>query len=83
MLREHEEGMTAAAPKYTVGDAVRDWLAFGLAGRATSTIANYRFVAESHIIAPLGARRLRDLSAEDVDRWLHAGHARSARGRCA
>jgi hypothetical protein len=47
---------------------VRDWLAFGLAARAASTISNYRTIAETHIVAPLGARRLRDLSADDVDR---------------
>jgi integrase len=53
---------------------VRDWLDFGLAGRAPSTVANYRTIAEAHIIAPLGARRLQGqrphLSADDVDRWL-------------
>ncbi|WP_433295908.1 tyrosine-type recombinase/integrase [Pseudonocardia sp. CA-142604] len=73
MLREHEDGLTVtAANNYTVTDAVRDWLAFGLAGRSASTTANYRTIAETHIIAPLGARRLRDLSADDVDRWLLA-----------
>ena len=72
IIREHDEGMTVAVTSYTVADAVREWLAFGLSGRAGSTVTNYRFVAESHIIAALGARRLRDLSAEDVDRWLVA-----------
>jgi integrase len=72
MLRDHEDGLTVRANNYTVADAVRDWLAFGLAGRSASTIANYRTIAETHVIAPLGARRLRDLTAEDVDRWLLA-----------
>jgi integrase len=57
---------------YTIKDAVRDWLAYGLAGRSPSTASNYRTIAEKHIIGPLGARRLRDLSADDVDRWLLA-----------
>jgi integrase len=70
MLRDHEDGLTVTANNYTVTNAVRDWLAFGLAGRSASTIANYRTIAEAHVIAPLGARRLRDLTAEDVDRWL-------------
>jgi integrase len=52
-------------PKATCGFGV-------LAGRSASTIGNYRTIAENHIIAPLGARRLRDLSADDVDRWLRA-----------
>jgi hypothetical protein len=34
MLREHDDGLTVtAAQNYTVTDAVRDWLAFGLSGR--------------------------------------------------
>ena len=49
-------------------DAVRDWLAYDLAGRSAATVANYTTIAEARIIAPLGRRRLRDLSAEDVDR---------------
>jgi integrase len=73
ILRDYHDGLTAtAANNYTVGDAVRDWLAYGLAGRAATTAANYRTVAEHHIIGPLGVRRLRDLSADDVDRWLLA-----------
>jgi integrase len=71
MLREHDDGLTVSSTSHTVGDAVRDWLSFGLAARAASTVANYRTISETHIIAPLGARRLRDLSADDVDRWLH------------
>ncbi|GEL21039.1 site-specific integrase [Pseudonocardia asaccharolytica] len=51
---------------------MHDWLAFGLSGRAPSTVANYRTIAETHIVNQLGARRLRDLTADDVDRWLRA-----------
>lgn len=72
MLREHEDGLAVSSTNYTVADAMRDWLAFGLAARAASTIANYRTIAETHIVAALGARRLRDLSADEVDRWLQA-----------
>jgi hypothetical protein len=72
MLRDHAEGLTVTGGTDTVEDAVRDWLAYGLAGRATSTAANYTTIAEVRIIAPLGRRRLRDLSAQDVDRWLRA-----------
>lgn len=72
MLREHEEGLAVPSTAYTVGDAVRDWLDFGLAARAATTVSNYRTIATSHIVGPLGARRLRELTAEDVDRWLLA-----------
>ncbi|MFF5261647.1 tyrosine-type recombinase/integrase [Actinomadura viridis] len=37
-------------------------------------MSNYRCLAEEHIISELGARKLRELSAEDVDKWL-AGKA--------
>ncbi len=72
ILRDHAEGLTVTSSADTVEDAVRDWLAYGLAGRSAATVANYTTIAEARIIAPLGRRRLRDLSAEDVDRWLRA-----------
>ena len=75
LLREREDGTAALAARYTVADAVRDWLAHGLAGRATTTVDNYAHVARQHIIEPLGRRRLRDLTAADVDRWMHAESA--------
>ena len=55
---------------YTVRQAVEDWLAYGLAGRAPSTLENRRILANTHVIGHLGARKLRELSAEEVDRWL-------------
>ena len=72
MLRDHAEGLTVTRSADTVEDAIRDWLAYDLAGRSAATVANYTTIAEVRIIAPLGRRRLRDLSAEDVDRWLRA-----------
>ena len=82
ILRDHADGVTTRGGiTDTVEDAVRDWLAYGLAGRAASTAANYATIAEARIIAPLGRRRLHDLSAEDVDRWLRAQPSRSAPAR--
>lgn len=49
---------------------VKDWLDYGLAGLDSSTLATTRLLSEKHVIPSLGARKLRDLSAEDVDRWL-------------
>src|SRR5689334_5721848 len=46
------------------------WLAHGLSGRDPGTIANHRHLIEGHLIPGLGRRRLRELSADDVDRWL-------------
>lgn len=72
ILRDHEDGTTVAPGSYTVREAVHDCLAFGLSGRAPSTVSNYRTIAETHIVNQLGARRLRDLTADDVDRWMRA-----------
>ncbi len=70
LLRDHEDGLAIAPHSYTVGDAVTDWLAYGLSGRSTGTVNKCTFLANSHIIPALGARKLRDLSADDVDKWL-------------
>ena len=77
MLRDHEEGTRAAtgAADYTVAQAVTDWLTFGLSGREAKTVETRRILAEKHVIPALGARKLRELTAEDVDCWL----ARKAR----
>jgi hypothetical protein len=72
MLRDHADGISVDSGAETVEDAVRDWLVYGLAGRSSGTATIYTSIAEARIIAPLGRRRLRELSAEDVDRWLRA-----------
>ncbi|MFI7418432.1 tyrosine-type recombinase/integrase [Nonomuraea sp. NPDC049684] len=70
IIRDHDDGLASGPANYTVADAVTSWLAYGLHGRSQSTVANYRFLCAKHIIPDLGARKLRELSAEDVDRWL-------------
>ncbi|KFU82287.1 hypothetical protein BB31_04840 [Amycolatopsis lurida NRRL 2430] len=69
-IRDLDDGLPTGAAKYTVGEAVTNWLAFGLAGRDPETVKNYRNLAAIHIIPNLGKRKLRELSAEDVDEWL-------------
>ena len=70
ILRDHEDGLTVASGGYTVADAVRNWLEFGLRGRDEQTVATLTSLADNHVIPNLGARQLRELSADDVDRWL-------------
>jgi integrase len=70
LLRDHDDGLTVKADGYTVAQAVTAWLTYGLHGRGASTVANYRVLCETHITPALGARKLRELSADDVDRWL-------------
>lgn len=57
---------------YSVAEAVNDWLDHGLGGRGSSTIETRRILARHHVIPALGSRKLTELSAEDVDRWLAA-----------
>jgi integrase len=49
---------------------VEEWLKFGLNGRDTATVEKSRSLANKHIIPELGARKLRELSADDVDQWF-------------
>lgn len=70
MLRDLDDGLPVGSDKYTVRNAVEDWLRYGLNGRDKATVDNYRYLAKTHIVPSLGARKLRDLTADDVDRWL-------------
>lgn len=72
VLRDHEDGLAMASEGYTVEAAVTDWLAHGLNGRDQATISTCTILCKRHIIPALGARKLRDLRAEDVDKWLAA-----------
>jgi integrase len=70
VLRDHEDGLTIAPGTYTVADGVNDWLTYELSTQSASTLDKYRSLATTHVIPSLGARRYRDLRAEDVDKWL-------------
>jgi integrase len=70
IIRDYEDGQVTNGNGYTVARAVRDWLEFGLAGRDEDTVAKCTSLANTHVIPALGARKLRELSADDVDRWL-------------
>jgi len=69
-LRDLKDGLPSEDTKYTVAQAVTDWLEFGLSGRDENTLKNRRSLAENHVIPDLGSRKLRELTADDVDRWL-------------
>ena len=72
LIRDYDDGLAQAERSYTVAQAVTDWLEYGLTGRDRATIAANLSLATQHVIPALGARKLVDLSAEDVDRWLAA-----------
>lgn len=70
IIRDYEDGLEVAPSDYTVKDAVLYWLANGLKGRSARTVATNTWYANKHVIPAIGARKLRDLSVEDVDHWL-------------
>ena len=70
VLRDHEDGLAIAPGDYTVAHAVNDWLTFGMAGWDPATLKAVRSLSKTHVLPSLGARRIRDLSADDVDKWL-------------
>jgi integrase len=68
-----DKGITPKAgyAHYTVRQAARDWLDSGLEGRSPKTITTNQNVLEP-LLAVIGARKLRDLSADDVRQALAA-----------
>jgi hypothetical protein len=70
LLRDHQDGLALGREGYTVKAAVEDWLTYGMTRDTDATIIKYRYLCEKHIIPHLGARKLRDLTASEVDAWL-------------
>jgi integrase len=68
--REYDDGLITTSTGYTVSDAVAYWLAYGLSGRDKGTIDMYRTYAETHIIPALGKRPLRELTVDEVEKFL-------------
>jgi integrase len=64
-----EVGVTTDA-KYSVEDAVDDFLAKGLKGRAKGTVDNYRSLADHNVIPQIGGIKLKELTADHLDDWL-------------
>src|SRR5689334_20022244 len=68
-----DKGVTPKAgyARYTVRQAAQDWLEHGLEGRSPKTVTKNQNVLEP-ILAVIGARKLRDLTAADVRQALAA-----------
>jgi hypothetical protein len=56
----------------TVENTVRDRLARGTKGLSAKTINDYKSLAESNLIGFIGACKLKELTADNVDDWLEA-----------
>ncbi|MFF5264599.1 tyrosine recombinase XerC [Actinomadura viridis] len=60
------------ASRYTVDRAVTDFLTtLEKRGRAPSTMATYRGLVNRHLIPQLGTTLVLELSADQVEEWLH------------
>jgi hypothetical protein len=70
VMRDYEDGLAIAPDGYTVAQAVNEWLGFGIHRGGPSTRQNYERVCRLHVLPKIGARRLRDLRADEIDRWL-------------
>ncbi len=68
-VADRDAGLRTAG-NYTVAQAVQDWLAKGLKGRDEETITANRILAEQHVLPLIGACKLTELTADDVDEWL-------------
>ena len=70
-LHSDLESGVRAKPNYTVRRAAEDWLKEGLDGRSAMTVKKNEHVL-APILAAIGARRLRELTAGDVHQALTA-----------
>lgn len=70
VMRDHEDGIVVDDASHTVGQAVEDWLVHGLSNRDRETRKANTSLCNNHVIPYLGARKLRDLTAREVDQWL-------------
>ena len=70
-LREQLGQVPKAVKNYTVKQAIDDWLADGLPGRAENTVKTYRY-ATAPVIKLLGHRPLVELTASEVRLALNA-----------
>ncbi|MEV0800074.1 Arm DNA-binding domain-containing protein [Kribbella sp. NPDC050281] len=70
VLRDLDDGLGVGQHGYTVADATAAWLKTGLPNRDKHTVENCTSLANTHIVPKLGKRRLRELTADEVDDWL-------------
>ena len=79
--RDVEDGISGEGRQMTVAALCEDWLRHHSGELAQNSLDVRTWVVRQHLIPGLGARRVRDLSADDVARFLQqkagAGYARA------
>jgi hypothetical protein len=71
-LHQQVEGGLRPRRRYTVADALEDWLAYGVGGLSARTVTLYRGTIVKALDEELGAVRLTELTARDVQSALAA-----------
>jgi integrase len=81
LQRDVEDGVSSANRQVTVQTLAEDWLRHRSGELSPSTLEVRTWAIRQHIVPRLGARRVRDLSADDVARFLEelatSGYARA------
>jgi integrase len=81
LQRDLEDGVAASGRQVTVAVLCDEWLRQQAGELSPITLELRQWVVHRHLVPALGARRVRDLSADDVARFLQdkaeAGYARS------
>lgn len=73
IMRDVHDGVSLLGPDgYTVDEALTDWLRFGITNRSDKTVELYRYLVEVHIRPTLGGRKLRELTAGEVEAWMES-----------
>jgi integrase len=70
-VRQYEAGIVKGADRYTVSQAVEDWLTYSRTEVGEKTVRGNRDCFEHHIQPYLGGRRIKDLRPVEVEKWLH------------
>src|SRR3954470_2158365 len=71
LIRDVEEGAANASTRYTVEQAVNDWLvSYERGERDPNTVKAVRSLVNNHIVPAIGARPLVKLEVDDVEDWL-------------
>lgn len=70
VMRDRDDGLPRGDDSYTVRLAVEEWLRHGLSNRSESTRKANSSLCRNHVLPLLGARKLRELTAREVDEWL-------------
>jgi integrase len=70
-VRQYEAGIVQGADRYTVGQAVEDWLTYSRTEVGEKTVRGNRDFFEHHIKPYLGGRRIKDLRPVEVEKWMH------------